>query len=71
MGECFICGGPLGLRGEQMILIEQADTVNSLKTLKDLKESWFKLVASSPTKGNQLSGSKFSTPLVGKTGSSG
>eukprot|EP00978_Attheya_sp_CCMP212_P011757 scaffold29206_cov30-Attheya_sp.AAC.5 len=53
-----------------MVLIERAGTVNSLKHLKD-KEPWFKMVVSGPTKGNQLSGSKFSIPLVGTTSGSG
>jgi hypothetical protein len=43
-----------GLRGEEMVLIERAGTVNSrLVHLAD-KDPWFKLVISRLTKENQL-----------------
>eukprot|EP00978_Attheya_sp_CCMP212_P006932 scaffold16214_cov29-Attheya_sp.AAC.2 len=43
-----------------------AGTINSLTRLDD-PEPWFKFVVSGPTKGNQLSGSKFAIPIVGTT----
>jgi hypothetical protein len=69
MGVWYIAGFCSGLRGEEMILIERAGTVNSLVHLDDA-EPWFKLVVSGPTKGNQLSGSKFAVPIVGTTSGS-
>eukprot|EP00978_Attheya_sp_CCMP212_P016861 scaffold44498_cov55-Attheya_sp.AAC.2 len=54
------------LRGEEMILIERAGTINSLTHLDD-PEPWFKFVVLGPTKGNQLSGSKFAIPIAGTT----
>jgi hypothetical protein len=66
MGVWYVAGFCSGLRGEEMILIERAGTVNSLSHLKDA-DPWFKLVISGPTKGNQLSGSKFAIPIVGTT----
>jgi hypothetical protein len=66
MGVWFIGGFCSGLRGEEMILIERARTINSLSHLED-EEPWFKFVISGPTKGNQLSGSKFAVPIVGTT----
>jgi hypothetical protein len=69
MGVWFIAGFCSGLRGEEMILIERAGTVKSLSHLTDA-EPWFKFVISGPTKGNQLSGSKFAIPIVGTTSGS-
>jgi hypothetical protein len=69
MGVWFIGGFCSGLRGEEMILIERAGTINSLSHLED-EEPWFKFVISGPTKGNQLSGSKFAVPIVGTTSGS-
>jgi hypothetical protein len=66
MGVWYIAGFCSGLRGEEMVLIERAGTVNSLVHLAE-KDPWFKLVISGPTKGNQLSGSKFAIPIVGTT----
>ena len=66
MGVWFVAGFCSGLRGEEMILIERAGTINSLAHLED-SEPWFKFVVSGPTKGSQLSGSKFAIPIVGTT----
>jgi hypothetical protein len=66
MGVWYIVGFCSGLRGEEMVLIERAGTVNSLTHLTE-EEPWFKVVISGPTKGNQLSGSKFAIPIVGTT----
>jgi hypothetical protein len=66
MGVWIIGGFCSGLRGEEMILIERAGTIKSLTHLDD-PEPWFKFVVSGPTKGNQLSGSKFAVPIVGTT----
>eukprot|EP00978_Attheya_sp_CCMP212_P035058 scaffold150512_cov62-Attheya_sp.AAC.1 len=69
MGVWYVAGFCSGLRGEEMILIERAGTINSLVHLND-PEPWFKLVVSGPTKGSQLSGSKFAVPIVGTTSGS-
>ena len=66
MGVWFVAGFCSGLRGEEMILIERAGTINSLTHLED-PEPWFKFVVSGPTKGSQLSGSKFAIPIIGTT----
>jgi hypothetical protein len=75
MGVWFVCGFCTGLRGEEMILIEFAGTAASLKFLEEEllggDEPWFKLAVSERTKGNQLSGAKFTLPCVGTTQGSG
>lgn len=71
MGVWFSCGFCSGLRGEEMLLVERAGTLKSLSNLQGAGEAWFKLVVSGPTKGNQLSGSKFAVPLVDRTEGTG
>jgi hypothetical protein len=67
MGVWFIGGFCVGLRGEEMLLIEFAGTAKSLQHMADVKTPHFVLVVSGRTKGNQLSGSKFGIPCVGVT----
>lgn len=67
MGVWFIVGFCSGLRGEEMLLIELAGTAAQLDFLADPSLPHFVLVISGPTKGNQLSGSKFGVPIVAKT----
>jgi hypothetical protein len=67
MGVWFICGFCSGLRGEEMVLIERAGTLNSLSHLDDPSDPHFRLVVSGVTKGNQLQGAKFAIPIVGVT----
>jgi hypothetical protein len=66
MGVWFIGGFCVGLRGEEMLLIEFAGTSNSLRHMNDSLPH-FVLVISGQTKGNQLSGSKFGIPCVSVT----
>jgi hypothetical protein len=67
MGVWFICGFCSGLRGEEMVLIERAGTLNSLSHLDDPSDPHFRLVVSGVTKGNQMQGAKFMIPIVGVT----
>jgi hypothetical protein len=71
LGVWFAAGFCSGLRGEEMILIERAGTFKSLTNLNGNGDPWFKLVVSGPTKGNQLSGSKFAVPMVHRTSGTG
>ena len=61
IGVWFIVGFCTGLRGEEMVLIEFAGTRNSLVNMVG-DDGYFKVVISGRTKGNQLSGAKFSFP---------
>jgi len=70
IGVWFIVGFCTGMRGEEMILIELAGTRNSLEHMVG-NEGHFKVVISGRTKGNQLSGSKFSFPVVNNTSGTG
>lgn len=70
MGVWFIVGFCCGMRGEEMLLLEIAGTRNSLETMAEDKP-YFKIVLSGRTKGNQISGSKFSFPCVNVTSGSG
>jgi hypothetical protein len=67
MGTWIIGGFCVGLRGEEMLLIEFAGTAKSLKHLLDPKLPHFVLIVSGRTKGNQLSGSKFGLLCVSVT----
>jgi hypothetical protein len=67
MGVWFIAGFCSGLRGEEMLLIELAGTATNLDFLGDRALPHFVLIISGPTKGNQLSGSKFGVPIVATT----
>jgi hypothetical protein len=75
MGVWLVSRFCTGLRGEEIILIEFAGTSASLKFLQEEllggDEPWFKLAVSGRTKGNQLSGAKFTLPCVGTTQGSG
>jgi hypothetical protein len=70
MGVWFIVGFCSGLRGEEMLLIELAGTATQLSFLRENTDPHFVVVVSGPTKGNQLSGSKFGVPIVGTTSGS-
>jgi hypothetical protein len=71
MGVWFIVEFCVGLRGEEMVLIEFAGTKKSLKYLQDQKNPHFRLCISGRTKGNHTSGNKFAIPCVSKTEGSG
>jgi hypothetical protein len=66
MGTWFIVEFCLGLRGEEMLLIELAGTAWDLVFLKDDTCPHFILVVSGRTKGNQLSGAKFGVPIAAR-----
>ena len=70
VGTWFIVGFCTGMRGEEMVLIELAGTRNSMENMTD-DLGYFKVVISGRTKGNQLSGSKFSFPCVNITKGTG
>jgi hypothetical protein len=53
-----------------MLLIELAGTATQLSFLRESTDPHFVIVVSGPTKGNQLSGSKFGVPIVGTTSGS-
>ena len=67
MGAWFMAGFCSGLRGEEMLLIELAGTTRELVHLLDPSLPHFLLAISGRTKGNQLSGAKFSVPIVART----
>jgi hypothetical protein len=68
MGTWIIGGFCVGLRGEEMLLIEFPGTAKSLKHLLDPKlVPHFVFIVSGPTKGKQLSGPKFGIPCVSIT----
>jgi hypothetical protein len=67
MGAWFIAGFCSGLRGEEMLLIELAGTLQKLEHLSDLNCPHFILIVSGRTKGNQLSGAKFGVPVAATT----
>jgi hypothetical protein len=68
MGIWVIGGFCTGLRGEEMLQIELAGTVNSLKFMRKEVDPYFMFVVSGRTKGNQLTGaSKFGVPCISKT----
>jgi hypothetical protein len=71
MGVWFIVEFCVGIRGEEMLLIEFAGTKKSLKFLRALTNPHFKLVVTGRTKGNQVSGSKFAIPCVTRTEGTG
>jgi hypothetical protein len=54
-------------RGEEMMHIELAGTVNSVKHLDNAVNAHFKFIVLGRTKGNQLSGAKFGVPCVPAT----
>jgi hypothetical protein len=65
MGAWFNGGFCTGLRGEEMVRIEFAGTAKSVdKWMSRAVEPFFMLVVTGRTKGNQLSGAKFSVPCV-------
>ena len=67
MGVWFIAGFCSSLRGEETFLIELAGTARDLRHLSDPALPHFMLAILGKTKGNQLSGAKFSVPIVGRT----
>ena len=70
LGVWFIVGFCCGMRGEEMLLLELAGTRNSLEGMLE-GQGYFKVVLSGRTKGNQISGSKFSLPCVNITSGTG
>jgi hypothetical protein len=71
MGTWIIGGFCTGLRGEEMLQIELAGTVNSLKFMRKEVDPCFMFVVSGRTKGNQLTGAKFGVPCISKTRGTG
>ena len=70
MGLWFCGGFCTGLRGEEMTLLELEGTSQSLKYLTNPPpgvEAHFEFVVAGVTKGNKLSGHKFSVPCVAVT----
>jgi hypothetical protein len=70
LGSWIFAGFCTGLRGEEQTRIEFAGTKKSLKWL-DKADPYFMLVVSGRSKGNQVSGAKFSVPCVFKTQGTG
>ena len=66
LGAWFIVGFVLGLRGEEMPLIEFAGTAKEAENL-NLPDPYFSVVISGRTKGVQLSGHKFRIHCVAET----
>jgi hypothetical protein len=66
-GAWIVGGFCMGLRGEEMLLIEFAGTAKNIENLNDPTEPHFVFVISGRTKRNQLSGAKFGIPCVGTT----
>ena len=74
MGLWFCGGFCTGLRGEEMTLLELEGTAQSLTNLTNPSPGLpphFEFVVAGITKGNKLSGSKFSVPCVGVTQGTG
>jgi hypothetical protein len=68
MGVWFLGGFCTGLRGEEMVRIEFAGTAKSAeKWVTKPTDPYFMFVVGGRSKGNQLSGAKFSVPCVGAT----
>jgi hypothetical protein len=68
MGTWFCGGFCTGLRGKEMVRIAFSGTVNSMSKWMDKGlYSYFMFVVSRRSKGNQISGSKFSVPCVAVT----
>lgn len=70
LGGWFIVGFCCGMRGEEIFLLELADTRNSLEAMLGDK-AYFKVVLSGRSKANQISGSKFSFSCINVTSGSG
>jgi hypothetical protein len=70
LGAWIFGGFCTGLRGEEQVRIEFAGTKKSLKWLRKA-DPYFMFVVSGRTKGNQLSGAKFSVPCVKMTQGTG
>jgi hypothetical protein len=68
MGTWFNCGFCTGLRGDEIVCIEFAGTAKSVtKWMQRNVDSFFMLVVTGRSKGNQLSGAKFSVPSMKHT----
>jgi hypothetical protein len=68
MGTWYTGGFCTGLRGEEMVSIEFTATAKSVeKWLKGEVDPYFMFVITGRSKGNQLSGAKFSVPCVSVT----
>jgi hypothetical protein len=70
LGGWLVGGFCTGLRGEEQLRVEFAGTKNSLKWMKKA-DPYFMFVVTGRSKGNQLSGAKFSVPCVAKTEGTG
>lgn len=62
----FLVGFCCGLRGEEMVQIEESGTRESM-TNEHARLRHFEIVVSGPTKGNRLMGTKFRIPCVWET----
>lgn len=70
LGVLFIVGFCTGLRGEEILQVELAGTVGSLKYLNN-GQGHFRLILSGRTKNNQHDGAKFAVPCVEVTSGTG
>jgi hypothetical protein len=70
IGAWAIGGFCTGLRGEEQLRIEFSGTKKSLRWLEK-EDPYFMFVVTGRTKGNKLSGAKFSVPCVNKTEGTG
>ena len=70
IGVWFIVGFCCGICGEELMLIKLAGIQNSLENMAD-SHGYFKVVLSGRTKGDQVSGSKFSFLCVNITTDTG
>ena len=69
-GAWFVIGFCASLRGEEMLLIELAGTLESLTRLSNPPDGMvphFRVVISGPTKNNRLTGNKFTLPIAAVT----
>jgi len=68
MGAWFVVGFCIGLRGEEMLLIELSGTAESLRFLEDAIEPHFVVRVKGRTKGSLIAGGGFEIPCVAETG---
>lgn len=68
MGAWYIMGFCVGLRGEEMLLIELAGTAASLRFLQQEVDPHFLIRLKGRTKGQHISGKGFEVPCIGTTG---
>ena len=67
MGAWYIMGFCVGLRGEEMLLIELAGTAASLRFLNQEEDAHFIIRLKGRTKGSLIAGKGFEIPCIGTT----